>query len=52
MPSPRLLVLIAAGALLSAAHPHVACADPAADAGTAPGAGSQILSNAKIKNVL
>ncbi len=41
MPSPRLVILIAAGALLIARTPF-ALADPAADTSTAPGAGSRI----------
>jgi hypothetical protein len=41
MPSLRLMVLIAAGAL-SSLCPPVALADPGADASTAPGAGSWI----------
>ena len=41
MPSQRLVVLIAAGVLLSV-FPRVAVADPATDASTAPGAGSWI----------
>ena len=41
MPSLRLVVLIAAGALSSLCH-SVALADPAADASAAPGAGSWI----------